>query len=179
MTDKEFQHNLNLIQDKDKAGLRNIYTEYLTLIYHTVLSVIKNKEDAEDITSEFFIKLANISDKYKEGNGHITWLITIALNMTIDYIRKHKRELHTDDIYEDVTLTSVPSETPEETYLTKQSFKELIHKLKSKEQEIIILKIVGELTFKEIADILKEPMGTITWRYQNAISKLRRLQNEQ
>ena len=99
--------------------------------------------------------------------------------MTIDYIRKHKRELPTDDIYEDVTLTSVPSETPEETYLTKQSFKELIHKLKSKEQEIIIIKIVGELTFKEIADILKEPMGTITWRYQNAISKLRRLQNEQ
>lgn len=179
MTDKEFQHNLNLIQDKDKAGLKNIYNEYVTLIYHTILSIIKSKEDAEDITSEFFIKLANISDKYVKGNGHIAWLVTIARNMTIDFIRKNKRELPTDDIYEDVTLTSVPSETPEETYLTKQSFKDLIHTLKSNEQEVIILKILGELTFKEIATILKEPMGTITWRYQNAINKLRRLQNEQ
>lgn len=179
MTDKEFQNNLKLIQDKDKAGLRNIYTEYVTLIYHTILSVIKNKEDAEDITSEFFIKLANISDKYIKGNGHITWLVTIARNMTIDYIRKNKRELPTDEIYEDVTLTMVPSKTPEDTYLTKQSFKELIHRLKASEQEIITLKILGDLTFKEIATILNEPMGTVTWRYQNAINKLRRYQNEQ
>ena len=88
MTDKEFQQNLQLIQEKDKAGLRNIYQEYITLIYHTVLNIIKNKEDAEDITSEFFIKLANVSDKYISGNGHRTWLITIARNLTIDYIRK-------------------------------------------------------------------------------------------
>lgn len=178
MTDKEFQHNLQLIQDKDKAGLRNIYQEYITLIYHTVLNIIKNKEDAEDITSEFFIKLANVSDKYISGNGHRTWLITIARNLTIDYIRKNKREIPAEEIYEDVTLTVMPSSTPEESYLTKQSFKELIHKLNAKEQELITLKILGELTFKEIAAILNEPMGTITWRYQNAINKLRRFQDE-
>ena len=179
MTDKEFYENIQLIKSKDTAGVKQIYVEYVSLIYHTILNVIKNPEDASDITSEFFIKLANISDKYVKGNGHITWLVTIARNMTIDFIRKNKRELPTDDIYEDVTLTSVPSETPEETFLTKQSFRELIHSLKSNEQEVIILKILGELTFKEIATILKEPMGTITWRYQNAINKLRRLQNEQ
>lgn len=178
MTDKEFQQNLQLIQEKDKAGLRNIYQEYITLIYHTVLNIIKNKEDAEDITSEFFIKLANVSDKYISGNGHRTWLITIARNLTIDYIRKNKREIPAEEIYEDVTLTVMPSSTPEESYLTKQSFKELIHKLNAKEQELITLKILGELTFKEIAAILNEPMGTITWRYQNAINKLRRFQDE-
>ena len=178
MTDKEFQQNLQLIQEKDKAGLRNIYQEYITLIYHTVLNIIKNKEDAEDITSEFFIKLANVSDKYISGNGHRTWLITIARNLTIDYIRKNKREIPAEEIYEDVTLTVMPSSTPEESYLTKQSFKELIHKLNAKEQELITLKILGELTFIEIAAILNEPMGTITWRYQNAINKLRRFQDE-
>ena len=178
MTDKEFQQNLQLIQEKDTAGLRNIYQEYITLIYHTVLNIIKNKEDAEDITSEFFIKLANVSDKYISGNGHRTWLITIARNLTIDYIRKNKREIPAEEIYEDVTLTVMPSSTPEESYLTKQSFKELIHKLNAKEQELITLKILGELTFKEIAAILNEPMGTITWRYQNAINKLRRFQDE-
>jgi len=46
--------------------------------------------------------------------------------------------------------------------------------LKPKEREIIHLKILGELTFQEIADILKIPLGTVTWRYHNAIKKLRR-----
>ena len=137
-----------------------------------------SKEDAEDITSEFFIKLAYVCDKYKPGSGHVTWLITIARNMTIDFIRKNKREIPSEEIYEDSPSPSDFEKTPENTYLTKQSFKDLIHNLKPKEQEVIVLKIVGELTFEEISNILNEPMGTITWRYRNAINKLRRLQNE-
>ena len=178
MTDKEFQTNIELIKDKDKAGLHNIYTEYISLIYHTVLNVVHNKEDAEDITSEFFIKLANVCDKYKPGSGHVTWLITIARNMTIDFIRKNKREIPSEEIYEDKPSTDSNTLTPENAYLTKQSFNDLIDELKPKEREVIILKIVGELTFKEISAILNEPMGTITWRYKNAIEKLRRLQHE-
>ena len=59
MTDKEFNYNIKLIKNKDKAGLKTIYVEYVSLIYHTVLNIIKQKEDAEDITSDFFIKFIN------------------------------------------------------------------------------------------------------------------------
>lgn len=179
MTDKEFQKNLILIQNKDKAGLKNIYTEYITLIYHTVYNMLQNKEDAEDVTSEFFIKLANVSTSYVPGNGHKTWLITIARNLTIDFIRKNKKEILSDEIRNEVDLTCLPTSSTEDAYLTKQNFKDLIHKLSPKEQEVITLKVLGEFTFKEISTILNEPMGTVTWRYQNAIAKLRRFKNEE
>ena len=98
--------------------------------------------------------------------------------MTIDYIRKNKREIPSDEIYEDNPTTDTSTLSPENAYLTKQSFKDLIDSLKPKEKEVITLKVMGELTFEEISKILNEPMGTITWRYRNAINKLRRLQNE-
>lgn len=175
MTDKEFYENIQLIKSKDKAGLKQIYVEYVSLIYHTILNVIKNPEDASDITSEFFIKLNNVADRYQPGNGHKTWLVTIARNMTIDYIRAHKREISTED---SILYTESSGDNIEANVVAEQSFKDLIKTLKPKEQELLTLKIVGEFTFKEISELLKEPMGTITWRYREAINKLRRNYHE-
>lgn len=58
--------------------------------------ILSRREDAEDVTSEFFIRLWNSAHKYRRGRGHRAWLITIAHNMTIDYQRKHSRELAVD-----------------------------------------------------------------------------------
>ena len=52
-------------------------------------------------------------------------------------------------------------------------FKEMIDKLEETERMIIDMKLIGELTFKEIAKILKSPMGTVTWKYKKAMDKLR------
>ena len=175
MTDKEFLANIELIKEKDKAGLKNIYVEYVSLIYHTVLNVVKQKEDAEDITSAFFVKFPSICDKYHSGHGHRTWIITIARNLAIDYIRANKREIPSEDTL--LEQTTAP-DSPEEKVVSATTFKELIHLLNPKEQEVLTLKIMGELTFKEIAAMLNEPMGTITWRYNEAIKKLRRNYNE-
>jgi RNA polymerase sigma-70 factor (ECF subfamily) len=62
----------------------------------------------------------------------------------------------------------------EQEVLSDLSLRQALDTLKPKEQEVVHLKIMGELTFQEIADILKIPLGTVTWRYQNAIKKLRR-----
>ena len=175
MTDKDFYYNIQLIQNKDKAGLKAIYVEYVSLIYHCVLNIIKQTEDAEDITSDFFIKLSSIADKYKPGKGHKTWLVTIARNMAIDYIRAHGKETITEDVYLENTSST---DSPEESVISNETFKDLIKKLNPKEQELLTLKILGELTFDEISKLVNEPMGTITWRYREAIKKLRRNYHE-
>ncbi|MBR5406568.1 MAG: hypothetical protein IK111_02885 [Lachnospiraceae bacterium] len=57
MTDEQFNEALKRIRKKDKDALKEIYEEYIGFIYHVILDIVKNRETAEDITSEFFIKL--------------------------------------------------------------------------------------------------------------------------
>ena len=57
MTDKEFEFAMSKIRQGDKQGLQEIYEAYISLIYAIVKDVLQNKESAEDVTSDFFIKL--------------------------------------------------------------------------------------------------------------------------
>jgi RNA polymerase sigma-70 factor (ECF subfamily) len=179
VTDFEFDNNIALILSGNKEGLKNIYSEYISFIYKITYNVLLHKADAEDVTSEFFIKLWNISDKYKSGNGHKVWLAQIARNMAIDYARKHKKEQLSDDIItiSDTNPHSPPDKQYENEVLDSIMIEQTLSCLKEKERQIIDMKILGDFTFKEIAKVLNLPMGTVTWRYQNAIKKLQKQSN--
>ena len=194
MEDQEFDLCMERMKHGDKDALKEIYVAYLGYIYHLIFSVLQNKENAEDVTSEFFIKLWDMSDRYKPGNGHRAYLGRIAHNMAIDYLRAHNKEIPWDMMeenpesgdqvgekdagdnpvsgvaagratYSDDTATQVISDI---------SIKEALDKLKPEEREVVHMKVFGEMTFDEISKTLNIPMGTITWRYREAIKKLRR-----
>ena len=77
MNDQQFQQSMRRICENDKEGLREIYEDYCPMIYSVVLDILKSREDAEDITSDFFIRLWDIAGSYKAGCGHRAWLITM------------------------------------------------------------------------------------------------------
>jgi RNA polymerase sigma-70 factor (ECF subfamily) len=153
----------------DRSALHEVYESYIGYIYTIVLQTVSNREDAEDVTSEFFMKLWRLADTYREGNGHRAWMAAIARNMAVDLLRKTKREVLTEVVTEDASDVSVEKEV-----IADMSLRQALDSLKPGEREVVHLKIMGEMTFQEIADILKIPLGTVTWRYQNAIRKLRR-----
>lgn len=173
MEDKQFHACMKKMKYGDKAALREVYEAYIGYIYSIVFQVVQNKEDAEDVASEFFIKLWNLADTYRSGKGHRAWLAAIARNMAIDLLRIKKREVlleeFTDNLGENAAEDDVEGEVVSEV-----SLKATLETLKPTEREIVNLKIMGELAFQEIADVLGQPMGTVTWRYQNAIKRLRR-----
>lgn len=171
MNDHQFEEQIGLICRNQKEGLRRIYEDYNPMIYSVVLGIVHRKEDAEDITSEFFIRLWNIAHKYRPGQGHRAWMITIAHNMSIDYLRKHSREYPVDEIPETI---SAPLVGTEDAICQKISLEQALNTLKEEERKVVHLKIMGELTFREIAAVMKIPAGTAAWRYQGAIKKLRR-----
>lgn len=173
MEDKQFNSCMERMKSGDKQALREIYEAYIGYIYSIVLQVVSSKEDAEDVTSEFFIKLWKLADTYQAGNGHKAWMATIARNMAIDLIRKRNRETVVDD-FVDYEEENASSDNVEQEVIEDISLKEALERLKPNEKEVVNLKIMGELTFQEISNVLKIPMGTVTWRYQNAINKLRR-----
>lgn len=173
MEDKQFNNCMKRMQSGDRQALREVYEAYLAYIYSIVMQVVGSKEDAEDVTSEFFIKLWRLADTYQPGNGHKTWLATIARNMAIDLLRKKKREVSVEE-FADYEEENVSNDNVEQEVISDISLKGALENLKQNEREVVNMKIMGELTFQEISGILKIPIGTVTWRYQNAVKKLRR-----
>ena len=170
MTQSEFEAAVVKMQRGDKDGLKEIYEAYISYIYMIVLGIVGNPENAEDVTSEFFIKLWTLADTYQSNGTHKAWIATIARNMALDFLRKNKREIPTEEFDEDISR----DETPEDTVVGNVSVQEALETLNEAERQIVDMKVLGELSFREISEYLGIPMGTVTWRYQNAIKKLRR-----
>lgn len=172
MDDQQFEQNIRLILRDDKSGLKHIYEAYCPMIFSVVSDILRNREDAEDVTSEFFIRLWDIADTYKPGRGHRAWIITIARNMAVDCLRKKNHETPAAEIPD--YLQEKPS--AEDRICRKLSLEQALLTLKKEERQIVNLKIMGELTFREIAKILKKPPGTVAWRYRTAMEKLKEVQ---
>ena len=185
MNDQQFEQAVARMVQGDKTGLKEIYEAYIGYIYRIVYEVLQNRENAEDVTSEFFIRLWDKADQFKPGGGHKGYLATMARNMAIDYIRKHRREELTammQDIetgpeeeeqskkqfYKEETESEV-----EESVIRDMTVQEALETLKPSERQVVSLKVLGEMTFKEIARAMGIPMGTVPWKYRNAITKLR------
>ncbi|MDE6916778.1 MAG: RNA polymerase sigma factor [Lachnospiraceae bacterium] len=173
MEEKQFGACMKRMKSGDKSALHEVYEAYIGYIYSIVLQTVSNREDAEDVTSEFFMKLWRLADTYRGGNGHRAWMAAIARNMAVDLIRKTKREILTED-FADTDAEHASNACVEQEVISDLSLQQALDTLKANEREVVNLKIMGELTFQEIADILDIPLGTVTWRYQNAIKKLRR-----
>lgn len=169
MTDREFEGYISSMARGDRGALKTIYNEYLKLIFSVIYDTIGQREEAEDITSEFFIKLYSIAGSYRPGSGHKRWLVTIAKNMAVDRIRKIDRECLTSDVPDGVQAGDM-----EERLIKSITLKQAMETLKPDEREILDLKVLGEFTFKEISEMMNRPIGTVSWIYHQAISKLRR-----
>ena len=184
MTNQEFELCINRILKGDKDGLKDIYEAYLAYIFRIVYEILKNRENAEDITSDFFIKLWEKASSYRPGSGHKAFLTVMARNMAIDFLRKHKNEELTAMLHELGTEPDEEYKAPygvdpedkptENEVIAEMTLQAALDSLGEAERQVVSMKILGDLTFKEITEILGCPMGTITWRYQNAIKKLRR-----
>lgn len=190
MGEELFEKCMEDMVSGDKQGLRMIYEAYAGYVYMVVYGILGNKENAEDVTSEFFIRIWEKAGQYRSGNGHKGYLAALARNMSIDYLRKYKKEELTVEVHgmdreeggggkkkrwairingnEDKTVDV------ENEVIEKMTLKEVLLLLKPGERQIVDMKVLGGLTFREIAKLLSLPMGTVTWKYQNAMKKLRR-----
>lgn len=181
MTEEQFNLAMERIRQKDKSALKEVYEAYISFIYHTVLNIVNQREAAEDITSEFFIKLWEKADAYKPGGGHKGYLATIARNMAIDYLRKYGKEVYIetedegDGSNEDNTSRLADeSASPENQVIERLAVDEALSRLKPIYRQILTMKVLSDMTFKEISEVLNIPMGTVTWNYQDALKQLRR-----
>ena len=134
-------------------------------VYVTILSVVKNKMTAEDIMQDTYLRFLNNIHKYKENTNVVAFIVTIARNLAINYYNKHKKEeFHDFSLYEDTYV----NETEDNKLL------DLVYQtLEGKELDVFIMHVIDDLKHKEIAKIMKKPLGTITWLYNKAVKKMK------
>lgn len=180
MTEHEFYTAIKGLAKGNKDMLHAIYDAYGRLIYTIVYDILKNREDAEDVTSEFFIKLIWAAGTYQKKTSHRAWLIRIARNMAIDLLRKRGHEYllyETEDAPQDKLEEGGMAETAstvEEHVILAEDMRQAMQTLSDREREVLDLKLAGELKFRDIAEVLGQPLGTVTWLYNQGIKKLRR-----
>ncbi|MCI9149710.1 MAG: sigma-70 family RNA polymerase sigma factor [Lachnospiraceae bacterium] len=175
MREQEFEACIQRIRSGDKEGLREIYEAYVGLIYTVVYELTGQREDAQDLTSDFFIRLWEKADSYRFGGAHKGWMVTIARNMAVDYLRKRKREQQAADRNQgmDAAGGGKAAKGFAEELVGDLSMREAMAKLKPAQRQVLDLKIMGEMTFQEIADILGKPLGTVSWQYRQGIRQLK------
>lgn len=178
MTDAEFQTAVKKILEGDRSGLKDIYDAYGNMIYRLFLGKVHSREDAEDLTSDYFLKLWTAVEFYRGGGGHRCWMAAIARNLAVDYLRKRSREIPT----EDAVLTAAAERTDkgieEPDALDSMQVSQFLEPLPADEREIVQLHLAAELTFREIAAVLQRPLGTVAYKYRRAIGRLQKIAEE-
>ena len=169
MTINELKDLVKKLQDGNIAVFDTIYFETKSVVYYTILSIVKDKSLAEDIMQDTYLKMLAKIHSFKPRYGFKSWLVTIARNMAINEYNRRKRELSFDPSVDEYIFGSVESSSEKELMV-----KEMLDTLDEVEREVIILHVIGDLKHREIADILKKPLGTITWIYNKAINKIQR-----
>ncbi len=159
------------INKNDQNAYSEIMKSYKNSIYYTILKMIKNKDDAEDLTIEAFSKAFKNLHKFKKEFTFSTWLFRIATNNTIDFIRKKKlatTSIHTslkDEAGQNIELDIKDSSlNPNEITVKNEKkiiVRQLVNKLPEKYQNLVKLRYFEELSYKEIAQKTNSPLGTI------------------
>ena len=165
MNDKELQMKLELLQDGDRIAFCDIYNELKTPVFTIILRIVRNQSDAEDILQDVFIKLFQSPPKPPIRKPR-AYIFQIARNLAIDGIRKQSQHVNLQDFEEILYRDPVDS-------AMKLDLEQAIQALSLIERQIITLHINGSLKFREIAAIVEIPLGTVLWRYRQAIDKLR------
>jgi RNA polymerase sigma-70 factor (ECF subfamily) len=167
-------HDYELVQSAmkgDQQAYAELMKRYYDSIYYMMLKMVKNQDDAEDLTIEAFGKAFKGLSHYTPDYAFSTWLFKIATNNCIDYMRKQKiKPISIDKPYEndegDEMSMEVKSQylTPEEKYIKKQKIKimhDLVDKLKPRYRTLIELRYFKEWSYEEIAAHLNMPIGTV------------------
>lgn len=159
------------VNEEDEQAYAKLLQRYKRPVYHMILKMVRNVDDAEDLTMEAFSKAFRSLHRFKKDFTFSTWLFRIATNNAIDFIRKKKLDTFSiENSYTDSDGVSVSIEVedhnldPQEETIKAQKVELIqlfVSKLPAKYQRLVRLRYFDELSYEEIAVELDAPLGTV------------------
>lgn len=152
-------------KQKDQKAFNTLLNNYWSDVYRFQLSKTEDEDEAEDITIKTFSKAFDKIYLYNNRYNFKTWLISISKNIFLDHLRKQRTDIISINKKESEAY-KIYDETPsaEDQLIIDQNLAQLLNYLKQLKphyQEIINLRYFREMSYKEMADVLNEPIGNI------------------
>lgn len=174
----------------DAAAWEEIVQRYERRIYNLCYRFAGSADDAQDLTQEVFIKMYRTLSSYDvERGAFVTWVTSMTRNLLVDHFRKTKHDRMTDSIdaasipdQEDSPTLADQLETkaaPPDTSVQSREAQEMVHdalqKLSPELREAVILRDLHDMDYREIAEVLRVPEGTVKSRINRGRAELARL----
>jgi RNA polymerase sigma-70 factor (ECF subfamily) len=165
------------VRQGDLEALGDLYDRYRTQVFRTALAITRNRETAEDILQEVFLKLYRYAERIDTSLSLGPWLYRVTANLCYTNISRQKRWLAVlEDAIENVVAPT--SRTCPERHCERDELQSVIQHaidlLSPNQKIVIVLHYLGDLSLKEIAAILEVPEGTVKSRLYYGRENLRR-----
>jgi RNA polymerase sigma-70 factor (ECF subfamily) len=174
----------------DAAAWEELVKQHHRRIYNVCYRFTGSAEDAEDLTQEVFIRIYRTLASYEPGKGaFVTWMTTLARNLLVDHFRRSKQDRVTDSL--DASLSAdedsattmadqLASSAPgPDQHVQAGERAGMVHaalqKLSPELREAVILRDLQDLDYRDIAQVLKVPEGTVKSRINRGRTELARL----
>lgn len=170
MENINFDDFIELLKQKDNQAFETVYEHTKRGVFSIIISIVQDKHQTEDLMQDTYIKMLKNINSYQKGRNFNAWLLQIAKNLAIDYYRKnHLVSVH-DPIEEDFIFDEAkPVEESQNSYQVE----ELVKPLDPLEKQIVLLRIVSDMKFKDISESVNKPLGTVLWIYNKSLKKMK------
>jgi RNA polymerase sigma-70 factor (ECF subfamily) len=179
------QELIRLYQQGNEASLETLIKRHQRNVFTAIYLLVKNRALAEDIFQETFIKIVNTlrSGKYNEEGKFAPWAARVARNLTIDYIRKMKRDVtitdsQGNDIFNYITISEESNEDKMIRSQSEHNIRQLVKRLPEEQRQVLIMRQWGNMSFQEIADATGVSINTALGRMRYALNNLRKMMEQ-
>ena len=162
-------------QQGDRAALEELYLIHFDRIYSYLHVSVGNKHDAEDLTTQTFLKMLEAIDRFRWQSAPFSaWLFRIAHNLAMDHFRSRRRWQPEAEVPEPLDSEEPSAELEAMQSIGRESMLELIEKLSPEQQQVLTLKFVFNFPNGDVAKILDKTEGAIKSLQHRALTSLQK-----
>lgn len=176
---------MGLIARSQEAALAQLYDRYSRLVFSLAFAIIQDRATAEEITLDVFMRVWQKAATYRPEQARVsTWLTHITHNHAIDVLRRQasRPEQHASLMEEEATRAASPGKTPAESAedsLLRERIRSALAMLPPEQRQVLFMAYFEGYTQTQIAENIRQPLGTIKTRIRLAMQKLRDLLREE
>src|SRR3954452_8726843 len=166
---------VDLAQQGDRAALEELYLIHFDRIYSYLHMSVGNKHDAEDLTTQTFLKMLESIGRFRwQAAPFSAWLFRIAHNLATHHFRARRRWQPEEEVPEPIGSEEPSAELEAMQSIGRQSMMELIEKLSPEQQQVLTLKFVFNFPNADVAKILDKTEGAIKSLQHRALASLQK-----